>query len=93
MLSYLGHSRLCIGVEEHPRGECPIYLLLFDPSHAPRQMKALIQNVSNNVSAQLRLLRRSLKQMRSKQYQILYIDGIYEDDAGFEVNLLRVISC
>jgi len=83
-LQHQGHSRLCIGVEEHPRGECPIYLLLFDPSHAPRQMKALIQNVSSNVSAQLRLLRRSLKQMRSKQYQILYIDGIYEDDAEFE---------
>ena len=49
-------------------------------------MKALIQNVSSNVSAQLRLLRRSLKQMRSKQYQILYIDGIYEDDAEFEVS-------
>eukprot|EP00795_Rhopilema_esculentum_P017399 gene17399-8999_t len=83
-LQHQGHSRLCIGVEEHPRGECPVYLLLFDPSHAPRQMKALLQNVSSNVSAQLRLLRRSLKQMRSKQYQILYIDGLYEDDLEIE---------
>lgn len=83
-LQHQGHSRLCIGVEEHSRGECPIYLLLFDPSHAPRQMKALLQNAANNVSAQLRLLRRSLKQMRSKQYQILYIDGVYSEDAEFE---------
>lgn len=50
-------------------------------------MKALLQNAANNVSAQLRLLRRSLKQMRSKQYQILYIDGVYSEDAEFEVSL------
>ena len=61
--------------------------MLFDPSHAPRQMKALLQNVSTNVSAQLRLLRRSLKQMRSKQYQIVYIDGLFETDLEFEVSV------
>ena len=59
--------------------------MLFDPSHAPRQMKALVQNVSTNIGAQLRLLRRSLKQMRSKQYQIVFIDGVMDSDQEYEV--------
>eukprot|EP00794_Sanderia_malayensis_P000378 gene378-1011_t len=91
-LQHQGHSRLCIGVEEHPRGECPIYLMLFDPSHSPRQMKALLQNMTANVTAQLRLLRRSLKQMRSKQYQIVFIDGLYETEEEFEYCLPQKVG-
>ena len=40
--------------------------------------------LSKNISAQLKLRRRSLKSMRSKQYQTLYIDGLYAEDCDFE---------
>ena len=72
-----GHSRLVIGVEEHSGKDGGLYLLLFDPSHSAKQMQNLLEDIQSSSSG-LRHLRRSLKQMRCKQYQIVYVDGIME---------------
>lgn len=72
-----GHSRLVIGVEEHSGKDGGLYLLLFDPSHSAKQMQSLLEDIQSSSSG-LRHLRRSLKQMRCKQYQIVYVDGIME---------------
>lgn len=76
-LQHQGHSRLVIGVEEHSGKDGGLYLLLFDPSHSAKQMQSLLEDIQSSSSG-LRHLRRSLKQMRCKQYQIVYVDGIME---------------
>lgn len=76
-LQHQGHSRLVIGVEEHSGKDGGLYLLLFDPSHSAKQMQSLLEDIQSSSSG-LRHLRRSLKQMRCKQYQIAYVDGIME---------------
>ena len=72
---FAGHSRLVVGVEEHSGKEGGLYLLLFDPSHSTKQMQTLLEDIQSG-GASLRHLRRSLKQMRCKQYQIVYVDGV-----------------
>ena len=72
-----GHSRLVIGVEEHSGKDGGLYLLLFEPSPSAKQMQSLLEDIQSSSSG-LRHLRRSLKQMRCKQYQIVYVDGIME---------------
>lgn len=72
-----GHSRLVIGVEEHSGKDGGLYLLLFDPSHSAKQMQSLLEDIKSSSSG-LRHLRRSLKQMRCKQYQIVYVEGIMD---------------
>lgn len=76
-LQHQGHSRLVIGVEEHSGKDGGLYLLLFDPSHSAKQMQGLLEDIQSSSSG-LRHLRRSLKQMRCKQYQIVYVEGIMD---------------
>ncbi|KAJ7394257.1 hypothetical protein OS493_000059 [Desmophyllum pertusum] len=76
-LQHQGHSRLVIGVEEHSGKDGGLYLLLFDPSHSAKQMQGLQDDIQSSSSG-LRHLRRSLKQMRCKQYQIVYVEGIMD---------------
>ena len=66
-----------IGVEEHSGKDGGLYLLLFDPSHSAKQMQSLLEDIKSSSSG-LRHLRRSLKQMRCKQYQIVYVEGIMD---------------
>lgn len=66
-----------IGVEEHSGKDGGLYLLLFDPSHSAKQMQGLLEDIQSSSSG-LRHLRRSLKQMRCKQYQIVYVEGIMD---------------
>ncbi|XP_065676119.1 zinc finger-containing ubiquitin peptidase 1 isoform X1 [Hydra vulgaris] len=70
-LQHQGHSRLCIGIEEHKDKEC--FLLLLDPSTNVKQMQSFIslQNQKNMIKH----FRKSIKQLRQKEFQILYIDG------------------
>ena len=79
VLLFPGHSRLVVGVEEHAGKDGSLYLLLFDPSHSAKQMHALSQDIQSSSSG-LRHLRRSLKQMRCKQYQIVCVDGIMDSE-------------
>ncbi|XP_074625741.1 zinc finger-containing ubiquitin peptidase 1-like isoform X1 [Acropora palmata] len=91
-LQHQGHSRLVIGIEEHSGKDGGLYLLLFDPSHSAKQMQGLVEDIQSSSSG-LRHLRRSLKQMRCKQYQIVYVDGIMEPtemEQGKILDSLRV---
>lgn len=80
-LQHQGHSRLVIGIEEK-LNKTP-NLLLFDPSHSQDQMQTFSKKKDY-----LTLFRRSLKQMRSKQYQIVYVDGIMETEERQKSKLL-----
>ncbi|XP_065649041.1 zinc finger-containing ubiquitin peptidase 1 isoform X5 [Hydra vulgaris] len=66
-----GHSRLCIGIEEHKNKEC--FLLLLDPSTNVKQMQSFIS--LQNQKSMIKHFRKSIKQLRQKEFQILYIDG------------------
>lgn len=81
-----GHSRTIVGIEELKDG----YLrpLLFDPSCSKRQMEQLKGEVTAN---HLRMLRRTIQSFKAKQYQIVAVTGILEEDE-YEVSIdIKVI--
>lgn len=74
-IQHQGHSRLVVGFEERYTKVKTQHLILFDPSHPPKKMQELFggerrQNTGFN------MLRKTTKQMKSKQYQLVYVDGI-----------------
>ena len=83
-LQHQGHSRLCIGYEEHTSADNPLHLLLFDPSHSPAQMRKLLNTYDGKMKSHTRILRRSIKQMQARQYQIVYVDGLLVGQQEFE---------
>ena len=48
-------------------------------------MKTLLSNLNKNNSNCIKTLRKSLKQMRFKQFQLAFIDGLYESKTEIEV--------
>lgn len=84
-LQHQGHSRLCIGCEEVDKADFKTQLLLFDPGHKYHAMRTLLANLNDHSKIpQLRMLRKTLKQMKSKQFQIIFIDGLYETEVDVE---------
>ena len=61
-----------MGVEE--RG-AEVFLLLLDPLHSPRQVRAVLEDPTHR----LRLLRKSVNELKHKEYEIMLIDGILSD--------------
>jgi hypothetical protein len=84
MFTYLfvsGHSRTIVGVEQlKDGGQC---LLVFDPSHSPRQM-AQFRNTSTAVAG-MRLIRKSLAAMKARQYQVVAVCGIMDTEYEYQV--------
>lgn len=78
-ISFLGHSRLVVGFEEKVHKNRNQNLLLFDPSVSQKQMQTLLKQQKEK-SLGLTILRKSLKQMKSKKYQIVYVDGIMDEE-------------
>ncbi|XP_064612047.1 zinc finger-containing ubiquitin peptidase 1-like [Liolophura sinensis] len=74
-LQHQGHSRTIVGIEELKDG-C-LRPLLFDPSCSKRQMEQLKGEVTAN---HLRMLRRTIQGLKAKQYQIVAVMGILEED-------------
>ena len=74
---FLGHSRLVIGFEEKFNKSRNQNLLLFDPACCQRQMQRLLEK---GKGINLTILRKSRNQMKSQQYQIVYVDGIMTDE-------------
>ena len=54
-------------------------MLLFDPSTPSHKMNALKKLPIPCSKTQLKDLRKSLKQMKNSQFQLVFIDGIYVD--------------
>ena len=80
MTSYsTGHSRLVVGFEERRTKNITQHLILFDPSHSPMKMQQLFRGEKQQ-TAGFNMLRKSPKQMKSKQYQLVYVDGIMTED-------------
>ena len=63
-LQHQGHSRTVMGVETTGNN---IKLLVLDPSHSPHNMN------SDNV---MRMIRKTLNSMKSKQYQLVVVRGV-----------------
>lgn len=87
----LGHSRTCIGIEEHAQGDFKKHLLLFDPSYKPKTMAALKNLKLPNNKTQTRELRKSLYQMKQQQFQVVFVDGLYDNENEKEVTFLQII--
>lgn len=79
--SFSGHSRTIIGCEVLHKsfagsaGSNGLRLLVLDPSHGAAQLEA----------GALRALRRAPPALRARQYQLVAIRGLMEDDQEFEV--------
>jgi hypothetical protein len=77
----IGHSRTIVGVEQLKDGG--LCLLVFDPSHSPRQM-AQFRNTSTAMAA-MRLIRKSLVAMKARQYQVVAVCGIMDTECEYQV--------
>lgn len=76
-----GHSRTIIGLEQLNDGS--LQLLVFDPSHSKSQMEQF-NSTSLNTNA-MRLIRRPLSQLKARQYQLVYVDGILDTEDEYQV--------
>ncbi|KAJ8951592.1 hypothetical protein NQ318_020469 [Aromia moschata] len=79
-LQHQGHSRTIMGIEVHRDGS--LVLLVLDPSHSPQQMAQL--GDTNSVTAALRLLRKSEAAMKARQYQIVGIVGMIDNEQQYQ---------
>jgi len=68
-LQHQGHSRTVVGVEQLVGGN--IKLLILDPSHSTTSLQ---QNT-------MRLIRKTLASMKSKQYQVVVVRGVIDSPA------------
>ncbi|XP_070568817.1 zinc finger-containing ubiquitin peptidase 1-like isoform X2 [Ptychodera flava] len=74
-LQHEGHSRTIIGYEQLKDGS--MKLLLFDPGQPTKTMKEFL---SGHITGQtMRFLRKPLTYMKSRQYQIVSVDGILSE--------------
>ena len=71
-LQHQGHSRTVLGVETAGNN---IKLLVLDPSHSPDNIN------SDNV---MRIVRKTLNSMKSKQYQLVVVRGVIDSQARRE---------
>ena len=76
-----GHSRTIVGVEQLKDGG--LCLLVFDPSHSPRQM-AQFRNTATAVAG-MRLIRKSLAAMKARHYQVVAVCGIMDTEYEYQV--------
>jgi len=88
-IQHQGHSRTIIGFEVG-KDDASKNLLLFDPSTPSHKMNALKKLQIPCSKTQLKDLRKSLKQMKNSQFQLVFIDGIYVDHN--EKNESKVLS-
>ncbi|XP_018577334.1 zinc finger with UFM1-specific peptidase domain protein-like [Anoplophora glabripennis] len=79
-LQHQGHSRTIMGIEVHRDGS--LVLLVLDPSHSPQQMAQF--GDTNSVTAALRLLRKSEAAMKARQYQIVAIVGMIDNEQQYQ---------
>ncbi|XP_028412953.1 zinc finger-containing ubiquitin peptidase 1-like [Dendronephthya gigantea] len=77
-IQHQGHSRLVVGFEERCMKKKTEHLILFDPSNSPKQMQQLFGS-QRQQNAGFNLLRKTTNQIKSKQYQLVYVDGIMNE--------------
>jgi hypothetical protein len=66
---------LVVGFEERYTKTKTQHLILLDPSHSPRQMQQLFGDERRRNTG-FNMLRKTAKQLKSKQYQLVYVDGV-----------------
>lgn len=60
-------------------------LLIFDPSHSKEQMEQFNNSPSTtSYSNSMRLIRRPLSVMKARQYQVVCVGGMMDDDLEYE---------
>lgn len=79
-LQHQGHSRTIMGIEVHRDGS--LVLLVLDPSHSPLQMAQL--GDTNSSSGALRLLRKSEAAMKARQYQVVAVVGMIDNEQQYQ---------
>lgn len=83
-LQHQGHSRTIVGVEQ--LSDQSLRLLIFDPSTSKKQMQQFLSVINPTV---MKTIRRTECGLRSKQYQIVAIDGLVEDKEYDEYKILK----
>ncbi|XP_066923097.1 zinc finger-containing ubiquitin peptidase 1-like [Clytia hemisphaerica] len=90
-IQHQGHSRTIIGLEEYS-GSAENQLLIFDPSSHKMQLIKSIKPPYTKI--QTKALRKSLHQMKYKQFQLVFIDGVYKSEcdrnAGKILSSIRI---
>ena len=78
-LQHQGHSRTVVGVETE--GVSGVRLLVLDPSHTRDNVN------SDNL---IRMVRKTVKSMRSRQYQLVVVRGLLT--TGEQKNATKIVS-
>lgn len=65
-------------------------MIVLDPSHTPMQMGQF--NSTSSAPGAMRLIRKSTAAMKARQYQIVAVVGIVENDSRYQVNETIFIS-
>ena len=82
IFTFPGHSRTIVGYEVLKDNS--IRLLIFDPSIPREDMETFKEKDLNAQS--MRPLRKSLAQMKAKQYQIVGVQGVIGSDREHQVS-------
>ena len=83
----VGHSRTIVGVEQLQNSQ--LQLLVLDPSHTSLQMNQLYSQTDCKIG--LKRIRCSLASLKQKQYQIVSVDGLL-DEQEFAVSWNETLS-
>lgn len=81
-ISNSGHSRTIIGVEILKDGE--VILLILDPGIESFKIDNML--ASSNPFSTLKLVRKSLSNMTSEQYQIVSVCGVITSEEEYQVS-------
>ena len=80
-IQHQGHSRTCVGCERNTKWESPLKVVIFDPSCGK-----MAGFKTGNEKQMSQSLKKSLKQMKQKQFQVLYVDGVLETTGEIEAS-------
>ena len=96
-LQHQGHSRTIVGIEVLSTSGAAVNrdsnyrLLVFDPSHSRSNMISLVkQPVTSEAVAQvMRMLRKAPSTIKSKQYQIVAVTGVFSEAEAANHKVIR----
>lgn len=63
-----------------------LHLLILDPLHGPKLLHTFLMNPAPS----LHMLRKSTNQLRHKEYEIVFVDGVINDEEK-EVSSNRIV--
>ena len=85
LMIYVGHSRTIVGLEQSQMDNNKIFLLLLDPLKEKRDILKIKTTLCGD--AVHRYIRKSVRQEKHQQYELVFINGLLSDSKEKEVSM------